>query len=200
MEQITPAFHPVERNTDGVYNTVSGKLIDLRNPSYEAIEIYDIANALAHICRFGGHSRNFYSVAQHSLLVCALAPEELKKEALMHDAAEAYTGDVIKPLKNQLGSKFHTIESEFNTLIGLKFELHPLKLQAIKEYDIQALHLEHKALQLGDPTELLAAMKGTGMRRLSPCTYCSPGISMHHFLNQFSILFPNHPITKPAWI
>jgi 5'-deoxynucleotidase YfbR-like HD superfamily hydrolase len=75
------------------------------NPKPEDVRIEDIAHALSNICRFSGHTRKFYSVAQHSVLVCrALAGESalLQRWGLMHDAAEAYINDLIRPLKHTM--------------------------------------------------------------------------------------------------
>ncbi len=63
-----------------------------------------IAHSLAHICRWTGHTRVFYSVAQHCMLASLMVPEWCALEALMHDAAECLTGDVSSPLKRQLRS------------------------------------------------------------------------------------------------
>ena len=82
--------------------TASGKRFYLRRPTPADIDAGDVAHALAHICRFNGHTREFYSVAQHSILVSRLLPDELKLAGLLHDAAEAYCGDMVKPLKNCL--------------------------------------------------------------------------------------------------
>lgn len=62
----------------------------------------DIAHALAHQCRFGGHAAHYYSVAEHAVLVSYYVPTYCAAEALMHDAAEAYYGDVRTPLKRNL--------------------------------------------------------------------------------------------------
>ena len=70
--------------------TASGKRFYLRRPTPADIDAGDVAHALAHICRFNGHTREFYSVAQHSILVSRLLPDELKLAGLLHDAAEAY--------------------------------------------------------------------------------------------------------------
>lgn len=134
----------------GLIKTYMGKRLDLNNPTAEMIDPIDIAHALSQICRFGGHTLDFYSVAEHCILVAALAPKELKLEALMHDAAEAYIGDVIKPLKNILGETYARIERSFMTAITERFNLSTDKLDDIKPYDMQALELENDAFRLGN--------------------------------------------------
>ena len=82
-----------------VMQTFTGRLFDPFNPDPALIDLRDIAHALGNICRFGGHSRRYYSVAEHSILVASLVPEPLRLPALLHDAAEAYLGDIITPIK-----------------------------------------------------------------------------------------------------
>lgn len=149
MQNQDTKFHPVHSVYDGVFNTATGKKINILNPDPDTIDIEDIAIALSNICRFGGNIKQFYSVAQHSMLVCSLAPPHLKLEALLHDSAEAYVGDVIKPLKVILGTKYEAMEARFMAAICFKFQLRPDRLQAIKPYDMEALELEHARLQLG---------------------------------------------------
>jgi len=77
--------------------------LDLRP---DEVDLEDIAIALSNLCRFGGRCRQFYSVAQHSLWVADQVKElrpELELCALLHDAAEAYVGDVVSPIKPWLG-------------------------------------------------------------------------------------------------
>lgn len=152
-------FHPVTDYNAGVYNTASGKLISLLAPTEEMIATKDIASALSKICRFGGHSSQFYSVAQHSVLVAALC-EKCPKEALMHDAAEAYLGDVVKPLKVLLGPAYANLETVFQSLIDAKYGLDGSTAckALVKKYDIQALELEHEALIKGNPKPLIDTM------------------------------------------
>jgi hypothetical protein len=83
--------------------TLKGRRFDIANPKAELIDIHEIAVSLSRKCRFGGHTKHFYSVAQHSVIVCDLVDDQkLKLPALLHDAHEAYSGfgDVLSPAKN----------------------------------------------------------------------------------------------------
>ena len=70
--------------------TYSGKKFWLDPPMWDQIDIIDIAHALSMTCRYGGHSKFFYSVAQHCCLMSRLVPKRLALAALLHDAVEAY--------------------------------------------------------------------------------------------------------------
>lgn len=88
----------------------SGVMHDLLNPAANGDpNIEDIAHALANICRWTGHTSRFYSVAEHCIRAAAIAPPECKLHVLMHDATEAYLGDVATPLK-QLLPDYQAIE------------------------------------------------------------------------------------------
>lgn len=83
--------------------TYSGRRFYPADPRPEDVSIVDIAHGLAHICRFGGQSMQFYSVAEHSVFVSELLtyrgfPWEVAMLGLLHDAHEAYTGDMIRPI------------------------------------------------------------------------------------------------------
>lgn len=147
-------LHPVHNCFDGIFNAASGTKIDILNPTIDMIKIEDIAHALCNICRFGGHSRTFYSVACHSLLVAGMAPFNIRREALLHDAAEAYVGDIIKPLKVILGDHYESLEWTFMLLIINKFGLDPENLQRVKVWDKIALEIEHSWLFKGDGSEM----------------------------------------------
>lgn len=80
--------------------TFTGKHFNVYEPEVDMIDPRDISHSLAHLCRFNGHTREFYSVAQHSCIVADLVPEEHKLAALLHDATEAYLGDMTRHLNN----------------------------------------------------------------------------------------------------
>ena len=79
--------------------TWTGKKFYPLDPDIESIDIRDIAHSLSLQCRYSGHCNDFYSVAQHSVLVSNYLPDEYKLWGLLHDAPEAYLSDVIRPLK-----------------------------------------------------------------------------------------------------
>lgn len=79
--------------------TYTGKLVNPLDLQLDDIDIFDIAHSLAYQCRFTGHTKFFYSVAQHSILVASIVPMEYKLAALLHDASEAYLHDIPRPLK-----------------------------------------------------------------------------------------------------
>lgn len=160
--------HPVHETESGIINLYSGGKINLLDPRPEQIDIRDIAHALSNICRFGGHTREFYSVAQHSCLVSHLiySPEihsikganELQLIALLHDASEAYLGDVVKPLKHRIALAYEPLEMLFTIAINRRFGIDLQAIiatqQAVKYADKRALEMEFNALFSDDPTDL----------------------------------------------
>ena len=82
--------------------TCSGRYVDVRHPDPTTIDTVDIAHALSMQCRFNGHVLDFYSVAEHCVRVASHLPASLRIHGLLHDAAEAYVGDVVTPVKRWL--------------------------------------------------------------------------------------------------
>lgn len=103
-------------------STYTNKHFALLRTTVDMIDILDIAHGLSMICRFGGHTKKFYSVAQHSLIVSQLCPDEYKLEGLMHDATEAYMGDMVRPLK-QLMPEYISAENKLHDVINKKYKL-----------------------------------------------------------------------------
>jgi 5'-deoxynucleotidase YfbR-like HD superfamily hydrolase len=130
--------------------TLSGRRVNPFDASPEDIDPADIATALSNLCRFGGHSSAFYSVAQHSAIVADLleqqgaTPDELMA-ALLHDAAEAYLGDLPHPIKHrsELGEHFKTAEKRLEAVIERRFAL-PDAARRIKAIDRALLATERR--------------------------------------------------------
>ena len=80
--------------------TFTGKQFYFLDPTRDSIDIRDIAHSLAYTCRYTGHCKRFYSVAEHSILVSYLADDPLA--GLLHDASEAYITDIASPIKPHL--------------------------------------------------------------------------------------------------
>ncbi len=100
--------------------TSSGRKVDLLQPRAKDVQIEDIAHALSHICRWGGHTNRFYSVAEHCIMVSHMCSDP--RWGLLHDAPEAYLGDVVTPLKRFLDF-YQRCEESWMRAIAEKFEL-----------------------------------------------------------------------------
>jgi phage pi2 protein 07 len=96
--------------------TYHGLEFDFVDPKPEQVCIEDIAHALSNICRFTGHTPNHYSVAEHSILVSYYVEPQNRLLALLHDASEAYLGDVASPLK-QLLPEYKKLEEKVANVI-----------------------------------------------------------------------------------
>lgn len=131
--------------------TASGLLVDPTNPTPAIIRIEDIAHALARIPRFNGHTAlctSAYSVAQHCLMVSEAVPKDLALVGLMHDAAEAYLGDLATPVKVLLPF-FAELERRWALAIGEAFGLGDRLADlppAVQEADARALATERRDL------------------------------------------------------
>lgn len=126
--------------------TVSGRKFHFLRPRLEEIDIDDIAHALANTCRYTGHCRKFYSVAEHSVAVSELCDNPLV--GLMHDASEAYITDISSPVKPIL-TNYRALEAIVMDAIFAKYNL-PLPLTPdIKMADMIQLSTEARHLVVG---------------------------------------------------
>jgi hypothetical protein len=168
-----PHIHP--DNLNGTFRTYTGVKFDLVTPLSSMINIHDIAISLAHNSHFNGHSRRFFSVAQHCVMVMEEyandQPDslpEMKLLALLHDASEAYTGDIIKPLKVLIPG-FDPIQDRIMKAICVKFQIPFNYLCDIKPYDLKVQNIEYDAFYNEGPIE-----------------YWSCKEAYHRFMNAFN--------------
>lgn len=128
--------------------TFSGGQFHILDPQQSEILITDIGHALGMLCRFTGHVRRFYSVAEHCVLGSHLVPKEDALWFLLHDASEAYITDINRPLKHYtaIGSVYEPIESEVMSAIAKKFNLNPVEPTAVKQVDNAMLFAEKDQL------------------------------------------------------
>lgn len=136
--------------TPNCIRTFTGIYMNVFEPTSEMICIEDIAHSLSMQPRFGGHLPIFYSVAEHSINCARLVPDNLKLEALLHDASEAYLMDLPRPIKNNM-PQYKEIEENLMKLIfdkfGLIYPLHEkVKLQdeIMLQYEWESLMLSQK--------------------------------------------------------
>lgn len=137
---------PIHQNrVGGWFQINSGVHFYPMDPRPEDILIEDIAHALSRICRFGGHVRDgIYSVASHSMLVADLLPDGKKLAGLLHDATEAYLGDIVSPLKRSLPD-YRDVEDRLAAIIADKFGVN-FDDSDIKHADMVALATEARDL------------------------------------------------------
>ena len=146
------------------FETPTGLIFDLLEPGPAMVRIEDIAWSLSRQCRFNGNTRFFYSVADHCIYVGNLLPPEIRIYGLLHDAHEAYMGDIASPIKKLLGKeKIRQIEKEIDAAIYESLGLSPPSdeiLGLVHKADVLALRIEAYHLMpsrgswAGDPDEI----------------------------------------------
>ncbi len=155
------------------------------------VSIFDIAHALSNLCRYGGHCRAFYSVAEHSVHVSRVVPPEHALLGLMHDATEAYVCDVPRPLKHLLGN-YKKLEHIAWLAIAEKFGLPPVMTGEVHLADNAMLFVERGQLlpRMSDPE--LDADWGMGAQPIEglhvPLMCYAPAAAEEVFLNRFKEL------------
>lgn len=183
-------LHPSASSVTTPYvSTFSGNRFYPLEPRIDVVAIEDIAHGLAYLCRFNGQTREFYSVAQHSLVVASLVPTDLRLAALLHDAAEAYLGDMVKPLK-VLMPEFAALEDKVSNIIGATFGIDYSDYRPIKRADLIALATEKRDL-MPHSAERWDYLDGIAplAERIVPM---SPGQAKQAFLQEFTRLHTQH--------
>lgn len=136
--------------------TYSGGYFDIWESGPDAIHLEDIAHSLSLQCRYNGHIRMFYSVAEHCVIVAKWILDQtgdyqLALEALLHDASEAYLCDIPRPFKNLL-TEYKMLEQRVESAVALKFGLVYPWAPLIKEADTRILLDEKKVLVVHNDT------------------------------------------------
>ncbi len=166
--------------------TFTGRKFYPLDPRPEDIVIADVAHGLAMTCRYGGHTQRYYSVAEHCVLVSQLVPPEYALEGLLHDSAEAYIGDMVRPLKHQPEMvQFRQAEAVIEIAIRVRFDLRvtPACWAVVKDIDNRILVDEIGALMADPPAywERHDAVRSLGAR----ISGWSPALAEERFLERF---------------
>lgn len=130
--------------------TSAGRVVDVAQLEPPDIDIVTVAHALSHLCRWGGHTKRFYSVAQHSVIVANLCcdPEDepdLYRCALLHDATEAFLVDLPRPIKHAMPD-YQRLEAAVWSVIATRFDLPQVMPPEVERADRQALRWEAESL------------------------------------------------------
>ena len=134
--------------------TYTGKKFWLTSLTPESIDIIDIAHALSMQCRYAGHCEKFYSVAEHSVYVSRLLSERLQLAGLLHDASEAYLGDLTAPLKQVIGGVYLVMEGAITQVIAEKFSVDIEILDpSIKKADLAVARAEAEQILRHTPID-----------------------------------------------
>lgn len=151
--------------------TYSGRVFYPLDPRPEEIFLIDIAHALSMTCRFGGHTKKFYSVAEHSFHISYLVgPYDAPLDqawGLLHDASEAYLLDLVQPMKRAI-PEYSVYERVLSACIAERFDLPWPMPRLVKDVDLRMLWTE-KA-QLLNPCEIAWGVDGEPLKHLVlPC-------------------------------
>ncbi len=179
---------------------LSGRRLDLLDPSPLDVEIEDVAQGLSRVARWNGQTTGAFglSVAQHSLIVeeiagPALTDRRWRLAALLHDAPEYVIGDMISPFKAALGGDYRAIEERLHRAIHIRFRLPPVLpdavRRAIKRADRTAAFSEAVDLAGFDEAEARRILGYRRRERTAPLEAMAPGAAKAAFLARFHELF-----------
>lgn len=134
----------------GAIVTYTGRVVKPMEMTIDDISLVDISHALSQLCRFTGHTKKFYSVAEHSVRCYDIATEH-KLWVLLHDASETYLNDIARPLKHSPAYEaYREAEEHIMRVIAKKFELPWPEPAYVKSLDRQLLATEVRDLMWGD--------------------------------------------------
>lgn len=168
--------------------TASGTKFHFLSPQEDQIKIKDIGWALSNLCRFTGHTKKFYSVAEHCVNVAMLCPPYLALEGLLHDASEAYLNDIASPVKQFL-PEYKEMESKVERAIYAKYMLGMPTSKAVKDADMA--QLTHEAFFLLPSRGEDWPYRVVGKRGIEPVGY-KPEAAYNNFMSLFDQLWKQH--------
>ena len=188
--------HPRTKNT--WIQSHTGKRLWPVNPRVEDVDIEDIAHALSNKCRFTGHCNDFYSVAQHSVMVSEFVDRSIAMGGLLHDAAEYMLPDVATPVKHQLKG-FREIEEAALDAIFKKFGIMDMRLsdsimEEIKRADLQVLAIEARDLMPNKPEDWCLPFEADPYIQITPWL---PREAKRRFLSRYEQILDNL-LSNPA--
>lgn len=163
--------------------TYRGHRFDFSMMHKEPLDIEDIAHALSQVCRFGGHCREFYSVAQHSVYVSQLVGPRHSLVGLLHDATEAYMGDMVSPLKRRI-PEYRQHEQWLWMVISGQFGLPVEMPEEVRKADLIMLAAEARDLCKAD-VSTWGLSSAPEWIRIEPWT---PRVAKMHFMDAFATL------------
>lgn len=173
---------------------------DILNPEDYEYDINEIATALSNLCRYTGHVNSFYSVAEHSVLVSRIVPAHLALAGLLHDASEAYLGDVASPLKKLL-PEYKRIETRVQQAIAKQFGLNDdLSDPAIHEADKRMYWQERQGIADTGMRDKLWHQDLRATRKVE-AQGMSPVMARRMFLNEYKKITmkgKNNKTSKPV--
>ena len=171
-----------DRRIYNLMQTFSGREYAFSDFSPSDVCIEDIAHGLSNICRFAGQTREFYSVAQHSVVVSLVTPKEDACWGLLHDASEAYLGDVLWGIKNGYScfDVYRDLERKFQGAVNRAFHLLGICPESVFEADRIALSAETRDLFDGGRIKVLCRHVREG--EVSIIQPWSPSIAKSSFL------------------
>jgi len=170
--------------------TFTGKYINFLDTTDNLYDIVDIAHALGNLCRFSGHCKKFYSVAQHSVLASCVVPKEFAFEALMHDRIEAYMGDMVSPLKHMMPD-FKIVEKRLEHDSAQYFYLPTEMSPEVKKADIIMLATEKRDIMAENRNVVWGILNGVEPT-IDTIQPWSPEIAKENFLLRFEELWDTH--------
>ena len=148
---IAEAGKPISADRKGDwFQTYTSVMFWPLDPRANEVRIEDIAHHLSLLCRFNGAVRRFYSVAQHSVLVSEAIVHEQARWGLLHDAAEAYVGDMVRPLKLSMPD-YRAAEERVMRAVAERFGLTWPEPPAVKVADNALLMTERRDLMAPPP-------------------------------------------------